>query len=117
MDKANMAKFRATIAKYPPFPDVLKMTARDAELGLPMTKDPRYPGYFTTFQLSELEKCKGRKRLEIPVAEYKPPKGAEADYPVLYYPNQGIVVCSGPNPEADARLAELKVAKGYQSQA
>ena len=110
LDKASMAKFRATMAKYPPLPDVLKMTERDAKLGLPMTGDPRYPGYFTTFQLYELERCKGSKRLEIPIAEYKAPKGTDAEYPVLYYPTKGVVACLGPNPEADARLAELKTA-------
>ena len=109
-DKASMAKFRATMAKYPPLPDVLKMTERDAELGLPMTGDPRYPGYFTTFQLSELEKRKGSKWLEIPIAEYKPPKETDPDCPVLYYPAKGVVASLGPNPEADARMAELKAA-------
>jgi hypothetical protein len=108
---------------YPALPLVLKACVSDDELGLPKPNSGKFykpvqggsaeqPGYYTTFNLGELEAFRPTRIVKIPIDRYVPEysKATGNEFPALYLQSENVIVTSEEWPEARARVNELTTA-------
>jgi hypothetical protein len=91
----------------PPLPEVLRYTVRDRTFGIPAPGNRRFPGFFTSFDLGELERCDCSEAHYVSFS-----RACEAGLPAashigIYHFAKKAFVVRKPRKEAEARLAQL----------
>jgi hypothetical protein len=91
----------------------MRVRAEDQHVfNIPKPRDNEHPGYYTRFDLSDLERRKGIRVVEIPFADYTTSfvTGSDIVIAILDGTENDVVRKTVPFPEAQARIDEIVAA-------